>query len=219
MVHTTTREPKRAHFRAPGFKHHPNSTKGPPRGMAGEGRNKEVRHEREKKKARNFGPPTLRGPTLRGPTLQGPSAPPFGPHFAPRHGPPRPHNCKVHGIAKLFGPIRIGPSRARPPSAPFPPSTPTCFRFGPSPHPCLHPALSHTFFDRIVRPVCQFCILSQMSFFLSRLCFFCPGCNFLFCPVAFSVPTPPSSPPRPPETSPAPETPRRPPRRPPSPVD
>ena len=49
------------------FKHHQNSTKGPPR----EGEKNDNCGGRVKKKARKCGPPTLRGPTLRGSTLRG----------------------------------------------------------------------------------------------------------------------------------------------------
>ena len=47
-------------------------------------RNEERRNlwREEAKKARNFGPPTLRGPTLRGPTFQGPTFSRFG-HLGP----------------------------------------------------------------------------------------------------------------------------------------
>ena len=49
------------------FKHHQNSTRRPQRK-----REKEQKWGREREnKARNFGPPTLRGPTFRGPTLPG----------------------------------------------------------------------------------------------------------------------------------------------------
>ena len=83
-----TRQPEspNAHISGPRrFKHHQNSTEGPQRY-----RRKKENCGGRGKKARNFGPPTLRGPTLLGPTLWGhPSGPQLflglGPH------PSRPH--------------------------------------------------------------------------------------------------------------------------------
>ena len=62
------------------FKHHQNSTKGPPR----EGGKNENCGGRREKKARNFGPPTFRGPTFRRPIFFWVSAPPCGPHHDTR---------------------------------------------------------------------------------------------------------------------------------------
>ena len=69
--HTTAREPKRAHFRAPALQRHPERH-----------RKSETVAGREKK-ARNFGPPTLRAPPFGAPPLgPHPSGPhPSGPHF------------------------------------------------------------------------------------------------------------------------------------------
>ena len=60
-LHTTAREPKRAHFRDPAFKHTTIISRKDP-----QERQKERKLWREMaKKARNFGHPTLRGPALR----------------------------------------------------------------------------------------------------------------------------------------------------------
>ena len=113
---------------------------------------KKIVAEREKK-ARNFGPPTLRGPTLRCPTLW---APPFGAHLSG------------------FGPPTLrGPPRSSPHPSPTIPGLGSCF---------FCPVCQFLFCPNVVFFVPFVIFLSQMSFFLSRLCFFCPGCNFLFCP-------------------------------------
>ena len=75
---------KRAHFRAPALQTPPKFHERTPR----ERKKNENCGGRREKKARNFGPPTLRGstllgstlrgPTLRGPTLRGPTFSRFG---------------------------------------------------------------------------------------------------------------------------------------------
>ena len=93
-LHTTAREPKRAHFRPRRFKTPPKFHE-----RAGEG-----------KKARNFGPPTLLSPTLRGPTLRGPhpvGPPPFG-------------ASTLRGLPPFGAPTLRGPH----PSGPHPPPWP-----------------------------------------------------------------------------------------------
>ena len=57
----------------------------------------------EKKKARNFGPPTLRGPTLRGPIFLGLGPHPSGPTFS-RLGlhPSGPKRCLFFHVFSLF---------------------------------------------------------------------------------------------------------------------
>ena len=73
---------KRAHFRAPALQ---NTTKIPREDSQRDTETAKRWREREEK-ARNFGPPTLRGPTLREPTLRDPTlrgptllgSPPFG---------------------------------------------------------------------------------------------------------------------------------------------
>ena len=75
LAHDSPRIPN-VHISGPRrFKHHRNSTQGPPR----ERRKKENCGGRGKKKTRNFGPPTLWGPTLAPPFGAPPfEAPPFG---------------------------------------------------------------------------------------------------------------------------------------------
>ena len=74
-LHTTTRELRTCTFQGPSASNTTKIQRKDPQEMerrmkkAGEG----------KKKARNFGPPTLRGPTLRSPTLRGPTFSRFGP--------------------------------------------------------------------------------------------------------------------------------------------
>ena len=79
--HTTTRELQTCTCQGPALQTPPKFHEKTPRE-----RQKERNWGREKeKKARNFGPPTLRGPTLRAPTFSG-----FGPH------PSAPHPSGLH---------------------------------------------------------------------------------------------------------------------------
>ena len=73
-----TRQPensKRAHLSAPALQTPPKFNEKTPR----EGRKERILGREKEKKARNFGPPTLRAPTLRDPTFSGFGPPPFGP--------------------------------------------------------------------------------------------------------------------------------------------
>ena len=108
-----TRQPensKRAHFRAPGAS---NTTKIPRKDPK---REKEERKlwQRRAKKARNFGPPTLRGSTLRGPTFSRFGPPPFGAHpsRAPHFVVPKFNIQKLLELAE----VEIGRSRNWPKS-------------------------------------------------------------------------------------------------------
>ena len=92
----------------------------------------------ERKKSAKFWAPHPSGPHPSGPTLRGPIFSRFG--LPPFGAPPS------------VGLIRIGLSRARPllpppfcPTRAVHPSTPRVSDLGPSPYPCLHPALSHAF--------------------------------------------------------------------------
>ena len=95
----------------------------------------------------------------------------------PSWAPQGTHNCKVHRISLIELPNLLAQFELaqveRAPFCPLPPVDPHVFQIWPQPSPLPSPR-PHTFFDRIVRPVCQFCILSQMSFvfFLSRMQFF-----------------------------------------------
>ena len=123
--HTTTREPKRAHLRVPVFKHHQNSTEGPPER---EEKN-EISGGRGKKRAKfwapttsgphflglaphpwgapPFGPPPLRAPTPPGPQ---PSGPP--PLRTPKIGQQKLAKCGQIRMAKFrFSQIRPRPAR------------------------------------------------------------------------------------------------------------
>ena len=140
-----TRQPensKRAHFTAPALQTPPKFHERTPR----ERRKKIVAGKG--KKARNFGPPTLRGSTLRGSTLWGSTlrgppfgAPPFGaPLFLGLVGPP------PSGASTLRRLHPSGPQPSGPP--PFGASTlrgPTFSGFGPPPSgPTLYgPKIQH----------------------------------------------------------------------------
>ena len=147
--------------------------------------------EKKEKKARNFGPPTLRGPTLRAPTLRGPTL--RGPTLRgptlrgstlraltfSGFGPPPLGGTTLggpHPAPNLLAPTLLAPTLRGP----------TFPRFAPLPPP-LHPALSDPcFFCPVCHflfcPKCLFLFCPKCFFFLSRLCFFCPECIFLFCP-------------------------------------
>ena len=113
----STRQPensKRAHFRAPALqtppKFHEKTTQ--------RDTERAKRWREREEKARNFGPPTLRGPTLRGPTLRGLplfrgsgphppfGAPPFGAPLFLGSGPP-PSRAPPFG-ATPFGATPLG---------------------------------------------------------------------------------------------------------------
>ena len=108
----TARELQTCTFQGPGAS---NTTK-IPRKDPRERRKKENCGGRREKKARNFGPPTLRGSTLRGSTLRGSTL--RGPTFS-RFGPP-PSGPPSFGGPTLCGPkiqhLKIGRSRNWPKS-------------------------------------------------------------------------------------------------------
>ena len=89
--HDSPRTPKRAHLSAPALPTPPKFHEKTPR----EGKKERILWREREKKARNFGPPTLRAPTLRGPTFSG-----FGPLactpplYATFHKPP----CSSHAV-------------------------------------------------------------------------------------------------------------------------
>ena len=108
--------------------------------------------------------------------------------------PRRPHQI---GPPKFWAPHPFLPPPFGAPTLRGPHPSPTFSRFvlppfgahpeaGPHPSPTI-PGLGSCLFS----PVLPIFILSQMSFFFVPFVFFCPGCNFLFCPRGvFFVPGP-----------------------------
>ena len=90
-----TRQPensKRAHLSVPALQTPPKFNEKTPR----EGRKERMLRREREKKARNFGPPTLRAPTLR--------APPFGPHPSGPH----PSGKQPSGPPHFWPPLFLG---------------------------------------------------------------------------------------------------------------
>ena len=105
---------KRAHLSAPTLQTPPKFHERTPK----ERKKKENCGGRREKKARNFGPPTLRGSTLRGSTLRGPTLrgphpsgpPPFGaPLFLGFGPPPFGPTVSRFGASTIRGPTLRGP--------------------------------------------------------------------------------------------------------------
>ena len=164
-LHTTAREPKRGHFRAPALqKHHQNSTKGPPKREK-----KERKMWRERKKSAKCWASHPSGPHPSGPHPSGPH--PSGPHPSGPH-PSGPHPSGPHPS----GPHPSGPHPSGPhPSGPHPSGPHPSGPHPSGPHPSgPHPSGPHPSGPHVAPPLCVYvCACGVVFCVCGVLCMWC----------------------------------------------